>query len=116
MAARPHGELAVRRGQPGLERLVHEQPPDLFEGNVADELLDFDAAIAKGATLPVRLGDLRLEGDDALEARSEVVAQAHSDSSSSISRPIARSRAAVSTSAAAAASCTATPTDLYRVI
>jgi hypothetical protein len=39
---------------------------------VADELLDVDAAIAKNAALAIRLGDLRLDGDDALETRLEL--------------------------------------------
>src|SRR5204862_3960791 len=66
--------------------------------------------------LAVGLGDLGLDGDDAFEARREVVVAAHLDSSNSISLPTDRSRAAASTSAAAAASWTATPTDLYRLI
>src|SRR5262249_52379882 len=82
---------------------------------VADELLDVDAAVAERAALAVRLGDLRLDGDDAFESRLEVVVTAHR-TSNSISRPTDRSRAAASTSAAAAASWTATPTDLYRLI
>ena len=40
---------------------------------MADELLDVDAAVAEGAALAVRLGDLGLDGDDALEPRLEVV-------------------------------------------
>ena len=55
-------------GRPGLERAVDEQAPDLLERHVADELLDVDAAVAERAALPVGLGDLGGEGDDALEA------------------------------------------------
>ena len=54
--------------QPGLQRAVDEQAPDLLERHGPDQLLDVDAAIAQGATLPVGLGDLGGEGDDALEA------------------------------------------------
>ena len=43
----------VRLGgrQPGLERPVDEQAPDLLERDVADELLDVDAAVAQRAAL-----------------------------------------------------------------
>src|SRR5205807_7182803 len=47
--------------------------PDLLVGHVPDELLDVDPAIPQRAALAVGLGDLRLEGYDALEARLEVV-------------------------------------------
>ena len=63
--------LGVRH--PRLEALVDEQAPDLLVRVLADELLDVDAAIAERAALPVGLGDLRLEGDDALEPWLEVV-------------------------------------------
>ena len=56
---------------PRLEAPVDEQAPDLLERVAADELLDVDAAIAKRRSLAVRLGDLRLEGDHALEPRVE---------------------------------------------
>src|SRR5438309_1764118 len=96
---------------------VDEQPPDLLERDLPDELLDVDPAVTKRPALTVRLGDLRLEGHDALETGPDHlgVRVAHSAPSRSTSRPIPRSRAAESTRAAAAASCTATPTDLYRV-
>jgi len=45
-----------------------KQSPDVLERVRADEILDVDAAIAKGAAVLVRLCDLRLEGDDAFEA------------------------------------------------
>ena len=54
--------------QPGLERPVDEQAPDLLEGDLAHELLDVDAAVAQRAALAVGLCDLGGEGDDALEA------------------------------------------------
>ena len=59
--------------QPRLEALVDEQAPDLLEAVRADELLDVDAAVAERAALAVGLGDLGLEGDDALEPGLEVV-------------------------------------------
>ena len=58
--------------QPGVELVVHEQAPDVAEGDVPDEVLDVDAAVAQRAALPVGLGDLGLEGDDAFEAGLEV--------------------------------------------
>ena len=116
VAGQTCGLIRLRIGQPRVEVVVDEQAPHVVVGVVADELLDVDAAVAKRAAFPVGLGDLRLDGDDALETRLEVVGAAHLASSSSISRPTDRSRAAASTRAAAAASWTATPTDLYRVI
>ena len=56
-------------GQAGLEVAVDQQAPDLLEGDRADEVLDVDAAVAQRAALLVGLGDLRGEGDDALQAR-----------------------------------------------
>ncbi len=60
--------VRLGRRQPGRERAVDEQPPDLLERHAPDELLDVDAAVAQRAALPVGLGDLGGEGDDALEA------------------------------------------------
>ena len=76
MAAGANLELAVRRRQARLERLVDEQPPHLLERHVPDELLDVDAAVAQRAALAVGLCDLGLEGDDACEAGA-VLARAH---------------------------------------
>ena len=59
-------------GRPGSERAVDEQAPDLLEGDVADQVLDVDAAVAQRAALLVGLGDLGREGDDALEARLDL--------------------------------------------
>jgi hypothetical protein len=56
------------RRQAGVEAAVDEQAPDLLERDAPDEVLDVDAAIAQRAALLVGLGDLRLEGDHALEA------------------------------------------------
>ncbi len=72
MAARAVLELAVRGGEPRLERFVDEQPPDLLERDLPDELLDVDAAIAKLSAVAVRLGDLRLECDDTCQAWAEL--------------------------------------------
>ena len=60
------------RRQAGVELVVDEQAPDVAERDPADEVLDVDAAVAQRAAFLVRLGDLGLEGDDALEARLEV--------------------------------------------
>ena len=59
-------------GRPGLNFAVDQQAPHVAVGHLADEVLDVDAAIAQRAAFLVRLGDLGLEGDDALEARLEV--------------------------------------------
>ena len=64
-------ELDVRSRKPRLQRLVHEQPPHLFERHLADEVLDVHSAIAELSAFLVGLGDLRLEGDDAGEPWAE---------------------------------------------
>src|SRR5207249_3654131 len=46
--------------------------PDLLEGDVADEVFDVDAPVAERAPLLVRLRDLGVEGDDALEAGGDL--------------------------------------------
>ncbi len=58
--------------QPGLGPVVDEQPPHLLERDDADEILDVDAAVAKRPAVAIGLGNLRLEGDDAFEARLEL--------------------------------------------
>src|SRR6266540_4252953 len=75
-----HGAAGARRkldvlgsGHARLEGIVDEETPDLLVGHLPHELLDVDPAIAEGAAFPVRLGDLRLEGDDPLEPWLEVV-------------------------------------------
>ena len=60
-----------------LEALVDEEPPHLLVRDVPDELLDVDAPVAESATLAIRLGDLRLDRDDAFESRLEVRDLAH---------------------------------------
>ena len=67
--------LRVRHA--GLEPFVDQQPPDLLERVVADQILDVDAAIPERPTLFVGLGDLRLEGDNPLETGLEVACRAH---------------------------------------
>ena len=47
---------------------VYEQPPYLLVGNGADQILDVDTAVAQRAAIPVGLGDLGCEGDDAFKA------------------------------------------------
>ena len=76
MAAGAGLELAVRRRQPGMRRLVDEQAPDLLERDVADEILDVDTAVAQRTALAVGLRDLGLERNHACEAGA-VVARAH---------------------------------------
>ena len=49
VAARALLELAIGGREARLQRLVDEQPPDLLERNVSDELLD---VIASGDGLP----------------------------------------------------------------
>ena len=60
------------RRQRRVDVLVDEQAPDVLERVAADELLDVDAAIAKGATVLVGFGDLGLERDDAFETGAEI--------------------------------------------
>ena len=68
VAAQSLGLVRLRIRHAGLEVLVDEKAPDLLVGHVADELLDVDSPVAKGAALSVGLGDLGLDGDDAFEA------------------------------------------------
>ena len=60
--------MRLGRGHPREQLAVDEQAPDLPERDVADELLDVDAAVAQRAALAVGLGDLGGEGDYAFEA------------------------------------------------
>ena len=69
--------VRIRLRHARLEALVDEEAPDLLVRNVADELLDVDAAVPERATLAIRLGDLRLDRDDAFESRLEVRDLAH---------------------------------------
>jgi hypothetical protein len=66
-----HGERLGRR-QAGAEPPVDQQRPHVAEGDLTDQILDVDAAIAQRAAFAVRFGDLGLEGYDALQARFEV--------------------------------------------
>ncbi len=61
----------LRGRQTGVELVVDQEPPDVPERDPPDQFVDVDPAVAQGAALPVRLGDLRLEGDDPLEAGNE---------------------------------------------
>ena len=56
-----------------FEVVVDQQPPDIFVRVAPDELLDIDPAIPERPARELGLGDLRLDGDDALETRLEVV-------------------------------------------
>ena len=69
------GERLGRR-QPGVELAVDQQAPDVAERDLADQVLDVDAAVAEGAALLVGFGDLRLERDDSFESGYEVGHQA----------------------------------------
>ena len=63
-----------RRLQTLAEPAVHQQCPDIPESDpVTDQILDIDAAVPQGTAVAVRFGDLGGEGDDALEARDEVI-------------------------------------------
>jgi hypothetical protein len=66
-----HRERFGRR-QARLERRVDEQPPDVAVVDLADQVLDVDAAIAQRTSFPVRLSDLGLEGDDAFQPGLEI--------------------------------------------
>ena len=54
-------------GSPGSSVPSTSRPQTCSNGTRADQLLDVDAAVAQGAALAVGLGDLRREGDHALE-------------------------------------------------
>ena len=57
-----------RRG----EVVVDEQAPDVLVREVADEILDVDAAVPERASVPIWLGDLGLDSDNTLETRLEL--------------------------------------------
>ncbi len=77
VAREGRGLVRVRLRHARLEALVDEEPPHLLVGDVPDELLDVDAPVAERTTLAIRLGDLRLDRDDAFESRLEVRDFAH---------------------------------------
>ena len=58
---------------PGSKLSSTRRPQTFSYGYVADEVLDVDAAVAERAALLVGLGDLGLDGDDALESWLELV-------------------------------------------
>ena len=60
--------VGLRGWQARIVAAVDQQPPDLLEGDPADDLLDVDAAVAQRGPFLVGLGDLCLERDDALES------------------------------------------------
>ena len=61
-----------RRRYPRVELTVDQQPPDIAEGHPANEVCDIDAAVSQGAAIAIGLGNLRLEGNHALQARDEL--------------------------------------------
>ena len=66
-----NGSAGVR---PVAEPAVDQQRPHVAEGDaLVDQVFDVDAAVAQGAAVLVRFGDLGGEGDDAFEALDEVV-------------------------------------------
>ena len=65
----------LRRRERRVDVLVDEQSPDVLERVAADELLDVDTPVPERAAILVRLRDLRLERDHALEAGTEVGAR-----------------------------------------
>src|SRR5947208_2734620 len=67
-SASPRQRMRDGGRKPRLEPPVDEQAPDALVADRADEVLDVDAAIAQRPALPVGLGDLRREGDDAFES------------------------------------------------
>jgi len=69
--------VRLGRREAGAVRAVDQEAPDVLERHAADEVLDVDAAVAERGALLVRLGDLGLEGDDALQS---VVHLRHVDS------------------------------------
>ena len=54
-------------GRPGPNRPSTSSAQTLPKLTVADQVLDVDAAVAQGAAVLVRLGDLGAEGDVALQ-------------------------------------------------
>jgi hypothetical protein len=64
--------VRLGRRQPGREGVVHQEAPDVPVGDMADQFLDVYAAVPERTALLVRLGDFRLEGDDAFKTRLEV--------------------------------------------
>src|SRR6478736_2336623 len=58
--------------QPGRERIVDEETPDVPVRDMADQFLDVNAAVPERAAFLVRLGDFRLEGDDPFKSWLEV--------------------------------------------
>ncbi|MCA2180034.1 hypothetical protein LDL08_28020 [Nonomuraea glycinis] len=55
-----------------MELVVDQQAPNVPEGDTADQLLDVNAPVSKGAPFFVRFRDLGLESYNALEAGFEV--------------------------------------------
>ena len=64
-------------GHSRLEALVYQQPPDLLERVLPDQLLDVDAAVAKRSAFLVRLGNRGLERHHALEPGPDLVHVVH---------------------------------------
>ncbi len=69
--------MRLRLGHDGVEVVVDQQAPHPLVRVATHELSDVDAAIAQHTALAIRLGDLRLDRDDAFESRLEVRDLAH---------------------------------------
>lgn len=61
-----------RRWYPRVELSIDQQPPDIAERHAAHEVGDIDTAVPQGAAIGIGLGNLRLEGKHALQARDEL--------------------------------------------
>ena len=60
--------VGLGRWQARQEGAVDQQAPDVLVGNLADQILDIDTAVAQRAAFFVGLRDLGREGDHAFEA------------------------------------------------
>jgi hypothetical protein len=69
-----------------VRTVVDEEAPHALERDAAGELAEVDAAVAQRAAVAVGLGDLRGEGDDALEAGVLDVAHAGHDPPAHLTR------------------------------
>src|SRR5207237_444850 len=64
------GRLGLGHGR--MKVVVDEKTPDALVGVMADELNDVETAVTELTALSVGLGDLRLDRDDAFQARLEI--------------------------------------------
>src|SRR5439155_26881157 len=76
VACETRGLVRLRVRHLRVEVVVDQEPPDILVRVVPDEVFDVDAAVAERAAFTIGLGDLRLDGDDPLEAWLEVAHRA----------------------------------------